>query len=79
MAVVKCFTHRHVEADAQSTNEILVLVSIEQEAVHHLHLFTSTIEIETYHKGQLFASVFILMYALQFYQRAYSTATLYRR
>ena len=50
MTIIQSFTHRNIETDTQTTNEIFLLISVIDEAMYHFDLFTATIKVETYHK-----------------------------
>ena len=50
MTIIQSFTHRNIETDTQTTNEIFLLISVIDEAMYHFDLFTTTIKVETYHK-----------------------------
>ena len=44
MTIIQSFTHRNVETDTQTTNEIFLLISVIDETMYHFDLFTATIK-----------------------------------
>ena len=51
MAVVCLFTHRHLQTDAQRTDDITLLITIVNKGMYHAYLTTALIEIEAHHEG----------------------------
>ena len=52
MTVVQLFAHGHIEAYAQGTDEIALLLAVVGDGVHHLHLVATLVEIESNCEGQ---------------------------
>jgi hypothetical protein len=77
--VLDFLAHRHGEDDAQTADEILLLVAVINDRVHQPHRFLPGVEIEPHDKRQPFAGGFLaFVFALDAHHRAHRTGLLQR-
>jgi len=77
MPVIKFFPHRGFQTNTQSTNKILILISVVHKAMYYLDLLASGIKVKTDYKRKPLPSGITSVNTLQFDKRPYITGTFY--